>query len=210
MAVVLPEFATTWTFWAAIAAGVGLIYLASRVRVVGTLLRLALTVVLVGTIVIALSQRERFDPYFAGAAAKLGLSDQRVDGEEVRIRMSSDGHFWVRAKIDGVDQRLLVDSGATVTALSNRTAMRAGLELRTEPFPIILRTANGNITPQTAEIGELRFGTIVARDLPVVVSPAFGDMNVLGMNFLSRLKSWRVEDGWLILTPHNPQEAVPT
>lgn len=201
----LPEFATTWTFWAAVVAGVGILYLAGRVRFVGTLLRLALTVALVGVLIIAFSQRERFDPYFASAAARFGLSDQRVDGGEVRIRMSPDGHFWVRATIDGERQRLLVDSGATVTALSDRTAARAGLKLRTEPFPIVLRTANGNVTPRTAEIGELKFGTIVARDLPVVVSPAFGDMNVLGMNFLSRLKSWRVEDNWLILTPHNPQ-----
>lgn len=202
----LPDFATTWTFWGAIAAGVGILYLAGRVRLVGTLLRLALTIFLVGAVVIAIGQRERFDPYFASAAAKLGLSDQRVDGQEVRIRMSPDGHFWVRATINGVSQRLLVDSGATVTALSDRTAGRAGLALRDEPFPILLQTANGTVRPQTATIGELKFGTIVARDLPVVVSPAFGDMNVLGMNFLSRLKSWRVEDGWLILTPHNPQE----
>ena len=204
----LPEFASTWTFWTAIAAGVAIIYLAGRVPIIGTLVRLGITIALVGAVIIALGQRERFDPYFASAAAKLGLSDQRVDGSEVRIRMSPDGHFWVRATLNGVSQRLLVDSGATVTALSDRTAARAGLRLRNEAFPILLQTANGTITPQTAAIGELKFGTIVARDLPVVVSPAFGDMNVLGMNFLSRLKSWRVEDGWLILTPHNPQKAA--
>ena len=166
---------------------------------------MAITAALIGAVVLALGQRERFDPYLAGLTARLGLSDQRVDGKEVRIRMSPDGHFWVRAKIDGHEQRLLVDSGATVTALSDRTAARAGLKLRTSRFPIMLQTANGTIRPQTAQIGALSFGTIVARDLPVVVSPAFGDMNVLGMNFLSRLKSWRVEDGWLILTPHHPQ-----
>jgi aspartyl protease family protein len=42
----------------------------------------------------------------------------------------------------------------------------------------------------------------------VVVSPAFGDTDVLGMNFLSRLKSWRVEDGVLVLVPHHPQDAT--
>jgi len=31
------------------------------------------------------------------------------------------------------------------------------------------------------------------------VSPAFGTVNVLGMNFLGKLKSWRVEDGTMIL-----------
>jgi aspartyl protease family protein len=50
-------------------------------------------------------------------------------------------------------------------------------------------------------VRDLKLGDIVARDLPVVVSPAFGDTDVLGMNFLSQLKSWRVEGRTLILTP---------
>jgi aspartyl protease family protein len=71
--------------------------------------------------------------------------------------------------------------------------------------PVVMQTANGSVTAQTAVAPELRIGNVVARDLPVVISPAFGDMNVLGMNFLSRLKSWRVEDGVLVLVPHHPQ-----
>jgi aspartyl protease family protein len=74
-------------------------------------------------------------------------------------------------------------------------------------LPVILRTANGDIRAQTAEIAELRLGNIVARELAVVVSPAFGRVDVLGMNFLSRLKSWRVEGKTLILVPHHPQAA---
>lgn len=203
----LPDLITNPTFWAAAGCGIGLLLLANRVPLVGRIFRVALSAALLGAVVLAIAQRQRFDPYFAQATARLGLSSQDVVGNEVRIRMSPDGHFWVRAKLDGYERRLLVDSGATITALSSATADAAGLRLRDEPFPILLQTANGTIRPQTSEVGELRFGTIVARDLPVVVSPAFGDMNVLGMNFLSRLKSWRVEDGYLILTPHHPQGA---
>ncbi len=68
-------------------------------------------------------------------------------------------------------------------------------------FPIILETANGQVRPQSAQVAELSIGNIVARDLAVVVSPAFGDIDVLGMNFLSRLHSWRVEGRTLILEP---------
>lgn len=193
-------------FWIAVLAGVALVLLIRRVPVLRTILNLALTVALVGAVALALGQRERFDPYVGRVAAAFGLSAQEVVGEEVRIRMSPDGHFWVWASIDGVEQRLLVDTGASVTALSARTAARAGLKERVEPFPVLVQTANGTVRPQTAEIRELKFGTVVARDLPVVVSPAFGDMNVLGMNFLSRLKGWRVEGRTLILTPHHPQD----
>ncbi|MBL7325885.1 TIGR02281 family clan AA aspartic protease, partial [Escherichia coli] len=43
--------------------------------------------------------------------------------------------------------------------------------------------------------------------LPLVVGDSFGDLDVLGMNFLSRLKSWRVEDRTLILEPRKRAES---
>jgi aspartyl protease family protein len=70
---------------------------------------------------------------------------------------------------------------------------------------VMIRTANGTIAAQSTRADELRMGNIVARDLGVIVSPAFGDTHVLGMNFLSRLESWRVEGRTLILKPHHPQ-----
>lgn len=159
----------------------------------------------IGSIAFLVTERERLDPWLAQVAGKLNLESQEVAGEETRIRMSPDGHFYVRAEMGGVTRRLLVDSGATITALSPRTAELAGVTPRTSPFPVLLKTANGTVQAQTGEVAELRFGNVVARDLTVVVSPAFGDIDVLGMNFLSRLKSWRVEGRTLILTPHHPQ-----
>ena len=140
-------------------------------------------------------------------ASMLKLDGQEVVGKEVRIRMAPDGHFWARARIGGVERRMLIDSGATVTALSADSAAEMGLRPNDAMFPIVLNTANGQVQAQTATVRELRLGDITARDLTVVVSPAFGDTDVLGMNFLSRLKSWRVEDGTLVLVPHHPQGA---
>jgi aspartyl protease family protein len=190
-------------------AGLVLIgFLVRRVPVLATALRVASWIVLIVLAGLAIDQRERFDPYLGQVMRALKLEEQTVSGDEVRVRMAPDGHFWIRATIGGVERRMLVDSGATVTALSSATADAAGLKVRDEAFPILLRTANGTIPARTAEVAELRFGTIVARQLPVVVSPAFGDTDVLGMNFLSRLKSWRVEGRTLILVPHHPQEVA--
>ena len=61
-----------------------------------------------------------------------------------------------------------------------------------------------------ARVGELRFGSIVARDMDVIVTGSTGGLKVLGMNLLSRLKSWRVEGGVLILSPKHPQKAADT
>mgnify|MGYP001806997923 CR=1 FL=1 len=176
-----------------------------RVPVIGRLLNIATWLVLLGALVMVLGQRERFDPYLGRVAELLDLSGQQVVGEETRIRMSPDGHFWAQVQFGGVSRRMLIDSGATVTALSLDTANEAGLEVRDAIFPMLLRTANGTIRAQTAAVSELKLGNVVARDVPVVVSPAFGETDVLGMNFLSRLKSWRVEGRTLVLQPHHPQ-----
>ena len=188
----------------AIASGVVLVYLARRVRILGTLV----TIGLIGISVALFTQRAAFDPALdrMTRAFDLGKGGQQVVGKEMRLPMARDGHFWVRVRVGAVEQRMLVDSGATVTALSSDAAAALGLKVETPLFPVVLQTANGSIKAQTATIPELRIGNIVARDLPVVVSPAFGDVNVVGMNFLSRLKSWRVEGQTMILEPHHPQE----
>jgi aspartyl protease family protein len=180
--------------------------IARRVPVLRIVMSLLSWLVIIGVLVVVVGQRERFDPYLQRVASLLKLDDQNVVGRETRIRMAADGHFWARVTLDGVPRRMLVDSGATVTALSTRTAQAAALDVRNSAFPMILKTANGQISAQTASVRELRLGDIAARDLAVVVSPAFGDTDVLGMNFLSKLKSWRVEGRTLILEPHHHQD----
>ena len=180
-----------------------------RMPLVRTLTTLVIWGVLGVLVVMLVRDRGRFDPYLSKVVGMLQADKQEVVGKEVRIRMARDGHFWVRARIGGVERRMLVDSGATVTALSAQTAAEAGIEVEDSPFPVVLRTANGTVKAQTGTIRELRFGTIVARELAVVVSPAFGDTDVIGMNFLSRLKSWRVEGQTLILEPNHPQPVKP-
>jgi aspartyl protease family protein len=121
----------------------------------------------------------------------LGERGQTV-GDTLRVPMAPDGHFWVRARINGHEQRFLIDSGATTTALSTDAAEAAGLEIERGGFPIMINTANGTVEAQRTRIDRLTLGPIAAKDMAAVVAPAFGDMNVLGMNFLSSLDSWRV------------------
>ena len=179
-----------------------------RIPVIGRIVGVFTWLILIAALALVLGQRERFDPYLGRVAEMLDLSGQQVVGEETRITMSPDGHFWASVRFGGLTRRMLIDSGATVTALSLDTATRAGLDVRDALFPMLLRTANGTIRAQTAAVEELKLGNVVARDVPVVVSPAFGETDVLGMNFLSRLKSWRVEGRTLILVPHHPQDVT--
>ena len=127
--------------------------------------------------------------------------DQHVVGSTVRIHIAPDGHFWASARIEGIERRMLIDSGATTTALSQATAKAAHIAIDDGPFAAVIETANGAVQARRARVARLELGTIVARDLPVVVAPEFGDLDVLGMNFLSQLASWRVEGDVLVLEP---------
>lgn len=119
-------------------------------------------------------------------------------GDELRIRKSDDGHFWVDGKVNGETVAFLVDSGATVTTLSAEAAGSAGVEpssrLRT-----IVSTANGQVSVARGRI-RLEVGSIQREDLPVHITDS-DDISLLGMNFLSSLTSWRVEGDWLVLKP---------
>lgn len=175
--------------------------LARRVRI-GTTLKMAVAWILVfGVGLLVVGQRDRLAAFFNSTRASLIGEDRTVFGETVRIRMAPDGHFYGDVTLNGVKRRMLIDSGATITALSMRTALAAGIDVSENPFPAIIRTANGSVVANKASIDRLRLGAIEARDLPIVVSPAFGNVDVIGMNFLSRLRSWRVEQQTLILLP---------
>ena len=165
--------------------------------VIRTVSSLALGVILL-TVVLQLS---RFDPRFDVAVPQIGLPEQVVSGGETRIPLSPDGHYWARASVNGVEGNFMIDTGATLTAISAPLAEKAGLEPRRGGIPILLGTANGTVQAHVTTIDSLELGNIRASGTDAAVAESFGDFNVIGMNVLARLDEWRVKDGTLILVP---------
>jgi aspartyl protease family protein len=202
----MPHAVPEWQHLALYAIIAALIIIAlQRIPYVGRIIRFAFSAGLLAFLIFVLLQQAPYQPELSRLTQKLGLDDQRVTGKELRVDMSSDGHFWVIASVNGVSTRMLIDSGATVTAISQQTARDAGVNVGTGLAPVILQTANGAAPAKTGEVDEIRIGNIVARNLRIVTGPGLGNLDVLGMNFLSRLESWRVEGRTLILVPHHPQ-----
>ncbi|PNU04937.1 retropepsin-like aspartic protease family protein [Novosphingobium guangzhouense] len=172
----------------------------------GGLLRGVGNLGLLAAMLLTIAQVTRLTTGADFALPQLGIERQSVAGGETRVPMQPDGHFWISASVNGVKRDFLVDTGATLTAISPATAQEAGLKANPLNRSVLMRTANGTVEAQLAVIDELRMGNVVAREIDAVVAPGLGDANVIGMNLLSRLASWRVEGKTLILVPHHPQD----
>ena len=202
----MPHAAPEWQHLAVYAVAAAVIIIAiQRVPYVGRFFRFAFSAGLLAFLIFILLQQAPYQPELSRFTQRLGLDDQQVSGKELRVTMSGDGHFWVVASINGVPRRMLIDSGATVSAISLDTAREAHVDVGTGLTPVILQTANGAAQAETGKADEIRVGNIVARNLRIVTGPGLGNLDVLGMNFLSRLQSWRVEGRTLVLVPHHPQ-----
>jgi len=140
------------------------------------------------------------------ALGKRVVEESRGEGRsvqsagEMRIRKAEDGHFWATAEVNGEKVRFLIDSGATTIMMSAETARRAGVQ-PAGGFPAMVDTANGVVRADRGRVARIRLGPIDRHDMTVLSAAAFGDTNVLGMNFLSSLSSWGVQGQWLVLRP---------
>jgi len=120
-------------------------------------------------------------------------------GQETRIPMAIDGHFWVDAKLNGQGVKFLVDSGATTTTIDRSTAKAAGIEVTSRRDQYV-RTGNGVIRVASGRADELTVGGVTRRNIRLEIADN-DDLNVLGMNYLSTLSRWSVEGRWLVMVP---------
>lgn len=167
----------------------------------GRIMRATSTIGLMGILVMVVLQLSRMDSRFGMAMPELGLPEQVVEGGETRLELARDGHFWLRAELNGYPANFMIDTGATLTAISTDTAEAAGLAPRGGGLPVQMQTANGTVAAELTTIDEMRFGNVTARGLDAIIAPGLGPTNVVGMNLLSRLASWRVEGSTMILVP---------
>jgi aspartyl protease family protein len=119
---------------------------------------------------------------------------------EVVIARQEGGSFVMNGRVNDASTRFIFDTGATAVVLTHDTARRAGLRITENDYSVPVSTANGRTMAAPARIGELIIGSIRERDVRALVArPEALRENLLGMTFLERLSSYRVESDKLIL-----------
>ncbi len=116
------------------------------------------------------------------------------------LKANGSGHFITKASINGTSITVLVDTGATAVALSFEDAEDAGLRPRNLNFNVPVATANGMAKAARVTIDNIEVDGVEVDDVDGMVLPE-GTLRgtLLGMSFLGRLQSFRVEDGVLYL-----------
>ena len=140
----------------------------------------------------------------AGASSGSSRSDDMQAtvhmGSLVEIKATQNGHFNTQADINGRTIEVMVDTGATMVALTYEDAERAGISLRDQDFTRAVSTANGVARVASVTLDRVSIGDITVRDVPAAVAER-GRLktSLLGMSFLSRLSRFDMRSGVLVL-----------
>jgi aspartyl protease family protein len=108
------------------------------------------------------------------------------DGSDmIRLARQADGHFYVESQVNGYPVRFLVDTGASMVALSVKDAESAAVPVNPSMFDVVGRGASGDVRGQKVELAELSIAGKAATRVEAVVIDG-GQQSLLGQSFLSR------------------------
>lgn len=127
-------------------------------------------------------------------------ASKRPDYGDLEIAADDAGHFQTEAEINGSRVDVLVDTGATLVALTYDDARRAGVHLSPADFTHEVRTANGTAKVAPVELSSVSLGDITVRNVRgAVAEPGKLHKTLLGMSFLSKLSRVEMRDQALVL-----------
>jgi len=115
-----------------------------------------------------------------------------TDGSVTFIR-ANDGHFHIEALVNGTPIHFMVDTGATRTTLTPQDAQRLGIDPDTLSYNQLVNTANGEAFTASVRLFKIKVGPIVLDDIGASVSKNMSGPSLLGMNFLNKMKGFKVE-----------------
>lgn len=133
------------------------------------------------------------------AAVMTGSSDPVA--KAAQVLKDADGHYWADASVDGRAVRVLVDTGASVVALTRDDAQRLGVLLDPADFSRTVQTASGPVGAAPVTLKSVSVSGVEVRDVEALVVEAGLEQSLLGMSYLGRLSSFEASPDGLTLRP---------
>jgi len=134
------------------------------------------------------------------AAAELEMlqRDQWNAGEMVLPR-AEDGHFYADVVVDGGSANMMIDTGASIVALTAGDADAAGVQWSEDQVQPVARGASGTVFGVPVMLGRVQVGHLEAQQVEAVVIPEGLDVSLLGQSFLSKIQRVEIEQDRMLL-----------
>lgn len=173
----------------------------------GTMLRDAVTWLALGLgLVTVYAYKDELLPIAARVVGELvpgsamTVEESSGGATEVRIRKRLDGHFTANVKVNGGAVSMIVDTGASTIVLRPADARKAGIDPDTLTYRVPVLTANGRAMAARVRLDSVAIGPLDRKNVDALVAQQGAlTQSLLGMSFLSRLRSYEFSGDFLRL-----------
>ncbi|HEX8401078.1 MAG TPA: TIGR02281 family clan AA aspartic protease [Allosphingosinicella sp.] len=107
---------------------------------------------------------------------------------ETHLRRQDNGHFYVDAEVNGRIVRFVVDTGASIVALTEEDARRIGIPFDPAEFQIVGKGASGDVRGASIMLSTVSVEGKKVHDVRGAIIQG-GSVSLLGQSYLSALTS---------------------
>jgi aspartyl protease family protein len=117
---------------------------------------------------------------------------------EVRLQREGNGHFFVHGEVNGQLARFVIDTGASMVALTVEDAERLGVPFDKANFEVVATGASGPVRGQMVNLDRV---VVEGREVTEVRGAVLEglEISLLGQSFLSRIGSVQMSGDVMIL-----------
>jgi aspartyl protease family protein len=116
----------------------------------------------------------------------------------LELQRGPDGHFYADVRINGSNVHMLVDTGASIIALSRNDAQMAGIATSIGMNDVVGRGADGAVHGEVVRLDNVELGPLSAQGLDAIVLNS-GELSLLGQSFLNKFSSVEIQGDRMIL-----------
>jgi aspartyl protease family protein len=117
------------------------------------------------------------------------LDSYNSNPDPVILDRREDGHFYATADVSGKPVLFLVDTGASIIALTGKDARALGLSWDERELKVVGRGVSGDVYGTDITLDKVAVGDVEFRNLRASIIPEGLDISLLGQNFLGRAKT---------------------
>lgn len=129
-----------------------------------------------------------------GQVREFSLSRQQISGgykktdKVARLPRNEDGHYYVKALVNGRPAKMVIDTGASAIGMSALHAKELGIEYKNGK-PIRISTAGGKVDGFLVQLKSVSIGGLTVRNVSAAIHEGnFPRVILLGMSFLRKVK----------------------